>query len=121
MSIRFSTQDKHSFGVLLSCLRGASRSRRKWGVRVFGRGSSDLRPGHIARPFWIRRNFLRECIGVEPLFDFGMAVGEGKATGAVMIICGHVSPRVLCIQHNEEIAIINRVGMLIEKNKGLGR
>src|SRR5262249_53183730 len=55
-----------------------------------------------------------------PLLDFGMAVSKGKAAGAVMIASRDVLPGA-GIGVVDEVPVVDRVGMLIDEQPGLGR
>src|SRR5262245_41660163 len=50
-----------------------------------------------------------------------MAIGEGEAAGAVVVIGGHVSPEIMAIEEDEKIAVVNRVRMLVQKDEGARR
>ena len=50
-----------------------------------------------------------------------MPVRKGKSAGAVVVIGWHVSPKLFAVQEDEEIAVVDAVGMLVQKDEGLGR
>ena len=56
---------------------------------------------------------------IPPLLGLSMAVGEGKAAGAIMIVRRHVAPAVMRGHIHQKIPIINVIRVLIHKDKGL--
>src|SRR5437899_8079196 len=56
-----------------------------------------------------------------PFLDLGMAVRKSKATGAIMVGCRHVLPVIYPRWIIDKIPVVDRVGMFIQKEPGLGR
>jgi len=53
---------------------------------------------------------------IVPFPAFRVAIGKRKCASSTVIVCRPVNP-ILCLPHpNEEIAVINGVGMFIQKN-----
>ena len=60
--------------------------------------------------------------GTFPFVDFGMAVGKGEAASTVVITGGEVAPITgNGIGIDEEVAVVDAVGMFVEESVNLGR
>jgi hypothetical protein len=49
-----------------------------------------------------------------------MNIGEGEAAGTIMVDGRHVTPGILAVEQDEEIAVVDVFGPLIDEDKGAG-
>src|SRR5438093_5590954 len=96
-------------------------SGREWCSGIYRRRGSHLDPRNVTGPFRIGRDLVRQRVRVLPLADFGMPVRKGKSASAVVVVGGHISPKLSAVQEHEEIAVVDAVGMLVQKYKGFCR
>ena len=58
--------------------------------------------------------------GAGPFADFGVAIGEGKAAGTVVEAGGEVAPLGIWVRVDEEVAVVDAVGVFVEEGVDLG-